>query len=864
MHNLRGLTLLVVLSFVAAGSSQAQTLTIYDEALQNSFSDFSFGGGSNFASTAEAHDGTKSISFVGNSYNAVSFARPTPDTSTATYPVLRFWIHGGAAGNQQLRLYLQRDGAILTHFELESYVAGGAIAAGVWREVTVPLAPLTASFDRIDLQSDQAAAQGVLYIDDVILGQEAAEVVDAMVIEQGVTVASMVSDRFTWKDSNNEPRVAVLAHNDGQVFNNARGGALREFRYQLPNGSTRIAGVTTYGNAGYGGFGYVVSHASRSTCVGDDSPLGGFQPGAGYERVFEGRHHAIFRFKQNYPRNCGTTGGLARKLPVTIDWMFATGHDHPVWAITYDVDLAFASSGGAIAPANTFYDDSRAPYGELAIDGEGFTSIDGTAWGDRWKFTTTTSPITLNSAWTWNVANTVPHVKEWLAGPLTAQNKKDATMGIVQTQTIDQQDAAGARDPGVGSDIRAFWNKTSANGNACGAQVMPCENDWPYQANANSVQFGNNNARMTWKTQYGFIGQNSYTTNNGGPMTTAAGYPKVSYSTYIVMGTHTTAPVETQVTQVETMQSIALTADVGSVTGSGPAGITRADEVTYDPPGYNHVYGALAFSAADNALDANIAIGNGTLKKPLIIVGNYTGGEPEVKFGGVTLAADADYFASLRADASELWITLNLDLTGAINHLEIIGGGGGGAPAAPTDVIAAASSSTQVDITWTASVGADSYEVDRSAGGGVFTLVGSPVENSFSDTTAIANTSYLYQVRAVNGAGTSADSTSDLATTVIFTDSPVTTATRVKTTHLSQLRTAVNAVRTLGGLGAFAYTDAVATTLKIKAVHYTQLRTALDEARTALGLSTGGYTDPTLANVKVKAIHTEELRERVK
>ncbi|HEU4888458.1 MAG TPA: fibronectin type III domain-containing protein, partial [Thermoanaerobaculia bacterium] len=729
-----------------------------------------------------------------------------------------------------------------------------------WREVTIPLSGLTAFFDRIDLQSDQFPPQGVLYIDDVVLGQEEAELVDPMVIEQGVTVASMVSDRFTWKDSNNQPRVAVLAHNDGQVFNNARGGALREFRYQLPNGSTRIASVTTYGNAGYGGFGYVVSHASRSACVGDDSPLGGFQPGIGYERVFEGRHHAIFRFKQKYPRNCGTTGGLARKLPVTIDWMFTTGHDHPVWAITYDVDEAEATSGGAIAPANTFYDDSRAPYGELNIDGDGFTSLDGTAWGDRWKFTTTTSPITLNSAWTWNVANTVPYVKEWLAGPLTAQNKKDATMGIVQTQTLDQQDAAGGRDPGVGSDIRPYWNTTSAAGNACGAQVMPCENDWPYQANANSVQFGNNNARMTWKTQYGFIGQTSYTTNNGGPMTTAAGYPKASYSTYIVLGTHTTSPVETQVTQVETVQSVVLSADIGSVVTSGPAGIMRADNVTYDPPGYNHVYGALAFSADGNALDANIEVGAGTLKKPLIVVSNYTGEEPEVTFGGVLLAADADYFASLRADASELWITLNLDLSGAVNHLEI--GGDVAIPSAPADVVAAPFSSTRVDITWTAVAGADSYEVDRRSPGGAFTLVGSPAGNSFSDTTASANTAYLYQVRAVNGAGTSVDSTPDLATTVIFTDNPL-SAIKVKAVHLSQLRTAVNAVRALGGLGAAAFTDAAVANLKIKAVHFIELRTALDAARTALSLSTGGYTDAALANVKVKVIHTEELRDRV-
>jgi hypothetical protein len=862
MQNLRGAAFLL-LCIVSMGA-HAQTLTIYDEALQNSFGNSSFGGGSDFASTAQAHGGTHSIAFTGNNFNAVTFERPTPDVSTATYPVLRFWIHGGSTGNQQLRLYLQRDGASLTNVELESYVAGGSIAANVWREVTVPLTPLAASFDRIDLQSDQFAPQGVLYIDDVVLGQVAAVATTPITIEQDVTVGSMISDRFTWKDSANLPRVAVLAHNDGQVGpGGARGGALREFRYQLPNGSTRIANVTTYGNAGYGGFGYVVSHASRSDCAGDDSPLGGFQAGNGFERVFAGRHHAILRFHQDYPRNCGTTGALARKMPVTIDWVFSTGHDHPLWAVTYDVDLAFATSGGAIAPANTFYDDSRAPYGELNIDGYGFISLDGTAWGDRWKFTTTTSPITLNSAWTWNATNTVPYVKEWLAGPLTAENRKDATMGIVQTQTIDQHDAAGARDPGVGSDIRPYWNTTSAMGNACGAQVMPCENDWPYQANANSVQFGNNNARLTWKTQYGFLGQSSYATNHGGPTTTAAGHPKQSYSTYIVLGTHTSAPVEAQVTQVETVQSLAITADIGTVASSGPAGITRADEVSYQPLGYNHVYGALAFLAQGNVVDGNIDVGNGTLRKPLIIIGNYTGGEPEVKFGGVTLTADADYFASLREDASELWITLNLDLAGDTNHLEILGQPVVGIPAAPTDVVASPFSSTRVDVSWTAVAGADSYEVDRKGAGGAYTPVGSPAGNSFSDTTASANTAYLYRVRAVNVAGTSANSASDLATTVIFTDRPLVASIAVKATHLSQLRTAVNAVRALAGLSAASFTNAATASVSIKAVHVTEMRTALDQARSALSLSTGGYTDASLASVKVKAIHFQQLRDRI-
>src|SRR5207253_5050662 len=122
-----------------------------------------------------------------------------------------------------------------------------------------------------------------------------------------------------------------------------------------------------------------------------------------------------------------------------------------------------------------------------------------------------------------------------------------------------------------------------------------------------------------------------------------------------------------QVTQVETVQSLTLSTMNGSVVMTGPAGVNRADPVMYSPAGYNHVYGAQAFNANNNQLDANIAVGAGTLTKPLIIISNFTAASyPTVQLAGLPLTADVDYFASLRSDASELWITLNRNLSGAM------------------------------------------------------------------------------------------------------------------------------------------------------------------------------------------------------
>ena len=186
----------------------------------------------------------------------------------------------------------------------------------------------------------------------------------------------------------------------------------------------------------------------------------------------------------------------------------------------------------------------------------------------------------------------------------------------------------------------------------------------------------------------------------------------------------------------------------------------------------------------------------------------------------------------------------------------------GAPPAAPTGINAAAVTSTRVDVSWIAVAGA-SYEIDRRATGGGFIQIAEPSGNSFSDTTVTAGQSYLYRVRAVNASGTSGNSASDIATTVIFANDPLTAGTAVRGIHLSQLRTAINAARSLANLQAASFSDPSPLGMTIKSAHVTQLRSALDAALTELGLTAGGYTNSQLTGAPVKAIDFQELRNRV-
>jgi hypothetical protein len=188
-----------------------------------------------------------------------------------------------------------------------------------------------------------------------------------------------------------------------------------------------------------------------------------------------------------------------------------------------------------------------------------------------------------------------------------------------------------------------------------------------------------------------------------------------------------------------------------------------------------------------------------------------------------------------------------------------------GTPAAPSGVNAAATSDAQVQVTWSPSLGATSYQVYRRGPGESFGLIGTSTDPSFADDAIAAGTAYLYRVRAVGSVGPSEDSTPDLATALVFTDDPfVVGATPIKAVHLMELRTAVLAVRTVAGLPDVTFFDDAVPGVTVRDIHVTQLRNALDAALIALSLPTTSYSEPITSGIPIKAVHFEEIRARVK
>jgi hypothetical protein len=175
-----------------------------------------------------------------------------------------------------------------------------------------------------------------------------------------------------------------------------------------------------------------------------------------------------------------------------------------------------------------------------------------------------------------------------------------------------------------------------------------------------------------------------------------------------------------------------------------------------------------------------------------------------------------------------------------------------------------------VSVSWTGSTyagGVDHYEIQRRFNRGSYTLIGTSTTTSYTDS-GTAGVTYLYRVYAVGSDNHySASSTIDLATTIIYTDDPLTPGTTViKAQHLTELRSAVNAVRATAGLSAATWTDPSLSGVIVKAVHLQEIRANLTAGLTALGFSAPSYTDTTLTVgvTVVKEIHVDEIRQSMK
>jgi hypothetical protein len=596
-----------------------------------------------------------------------------------------------------------------------------------------------------------------------LAGGAAAQTTPALTVANE-TPASYNCDVYRWYDSAGKQRTAALSRNDAADPGGSRGGVLYQYRFTPAGSSTERVVTGTGAHGAYNGFGYVVNHISNA-----DAFVSNLTAGT-YTKVFTGRHHAIHQFKLTYPVN-------SINVTATIHWYFATGQDDPIYAITFDTSAA--GSGGITG----FTVDSRAPYGDMQFGGDGTNpDVSGIGWGDKYKFVTTSAPLTPQSTWDYSQTNTVPYTLMWIASP-------DAEMGAVQTLSWLQHNTGG-------SWFTSNWGRTSANrdvgdGTTFGAWMMPANWQWPYQLNQYELMDNTSptsSKRCAWGMMYGAVGSTSY--DGYGYENTYSGHPYQSYSVATVIGLHSTSAVQAQVTRTERVLAATLTANTGTLITAGPGGVGRTDSVTYAKAGYNATYGAYELTAANGAFSATLN-STGAIKNPTFIIRGMGGVPSQISLDGTVLVADQGYFASYDSATQSVWLTVNSNWTGS----HVLASGAGVPPAVTVAVTPTTATigrgmtaSFAATVTYAANT-AVTWSVVEASGGSVST----------SGTYTAPTTLGTYHVRATSVADStkSADATvTVVAPTVSLAPSTVAIAPSGSTTFTATVSYAANTVVT--------------------------------------------------------------------
>jgi hypothetical protein len=264
---------------------------------------------------------------------------------------------------------------------------------------------------------------------------------------RALTVTAVTSDngypahQIRWTDSAGLPRTAILV--DQNPTNAPFTGFLRQYSYSV-NGQTRTCtGTQNYaagGNLEFSGDGFVQNHSANG--YGDFSSGNGPGVPGTTTIILLGTNFALIEYDMpNYEIDGPYYNPTYQTVPTSVQWFFADGRSHPIFALSQDARNAGGNLGA----------DSRSPYGDLAYDGDGTGAlVGGCSYGDTYKFVTLAAnpeAVTTNSGWRYTEPNSIPYAMQW-ANPATV----DAEMGHVATLPILLS------DQGVDSQIYNFTN----------------------------------------------------------------------------------------------------------------------------------------------------------------------------------------------------------------------------------------------------------------------------------------------------------------------------------------------------------------------------------------------------------------------
>jgi len=155
---------LAVLTGLAPGarSTPLAALIIYDDALNTGWQDWSWDTTVDLNNSTPAHGGSRSIAATYTAAWAGLYLHADPAVDLAGYDTLRFYLHGGSAGGQRLRVVANGS---------DGQTFAVTAPANTWTQIDVPLAALgnPATLSALYWQDTTGGPQATFHLDDIQL-----------------------------------------------------------------------------------------------------------------------------------------------------------------------------------------------------------------------------------------------------------------------------------------------------------------------------------------------------------------------------------------------------------------------------------------------------------------------------------------------------------------------------------------------------------------------------------------------------------------------------------------------------------------------------------------------------------------------
>jgi hypothetical protein len=152
------LPLPLLMAFFPAPRAPKADIPIYTDALDAEWQDWSWNITADYGNSSPVHGGTASLAVTfTQGWDGLQFGYHNADLDVSVYDTLRFYIHGGASGGQQVTVHIDSIDQVITP------------AAGAWTQVDISLLPLgyPRNISAIWWWNDTGNPQSIFYLDDV-------------------------------------------------------------------------------------------------------------------------------------------------------------------------------------------------------------------------------------------------------------------------------------------------------------------------------------------------------------------------------------------------------------------------------------------------------------------------------------------------------------------------------------------------------------------------------------------------------------------------------------------------------------------------------------------------------------------------